>query len=193
MLAPFSTNVRPQKDVKATLKPYQVPWMISPSMSGVTLIHGESDTSPECRVIFGAGRLQATDLIDSRCIELTFENCAHARVSPKHDDYGLDREGFNLIDDGSPSGVAYLKWLPSQWRQLGYCPRSGFWVALSSPWLNELRINGSHHYVVAGRNGYVEVIASSFSWREWEWTSGRRDDVVHSQSIANGSGNGFAA
>jgi len=166
--------------------------MISPSMSGVTLIHTETDTAPECRVVLGGGRLQANDKIDSRRIEVVFTNCAHSRASPKHDDYGLEREGFELLD-GGPQGPGYFKWFPPEWRRLGYCPNSGFWVAAQSSWLTELSTKQSHHYVVCGRDGYVELIAERYSWREWDWPDGVREDAASKPPVASGSSDGPGA
>ena len=52
--------------MKTILTPCRVPWTISPSMSGVTLTHSESDVEPECTVVCGAGRLNVDGLVDTR-------------------------------------------------------------------------------------------------------------------------------
>jgi hypothetical protein len=41
-------------------------------------------------------------------------------------------------------------------------------VAKQSPWLESIQPphrSGARHFVIAGRDGYVEVIASHFRWR----------------------------
>ena len=81
--------------------------------------------------------------------------------------------------DGDMSG--YLDWLRREWKATGLCPTPGFYVAMESEWLSSLPDSyheGCHHYVVVGRDGYVELIAHRFRWREWLWTTGHRDDMA---------------
>ncbi len=33
------------------------------------------------------------------------------------------------------------------------------------------------HYVVDARDGYVELIALGYRWREWPWAEGHREDA----------------
>jgi hypothetical protein len=166
--------------------------MISPSNSDVTLTHTETDVAPECRVVFGAGRLQSDSKIDSRVVALTFAECSHARVSPKADNAGLGSEGFEFLED-APKGIAYRNWISEEWKRRGYCPSSGFWVVARSSWLSELRASDGYHYVICGRDGYVELIAKHYSWQEWEWCAGHRDDAVRTNPIASGTGYGNGA
>ena len=43
--------------------------------------------------------------------------------------------------------------------------------------------------MVDGDNGYVELIAKHFKWREWLWSAGHRDDAVKTGPvIAEGQG-----
>jgi hypothetical protein len=158
--------------------------MISPSMSGVTLIHRESDVGPECRVVFAGGRIQENGLIDSRRIELAFESCALARAAPKHDNKGLDAEGFELLENlPADPRLNYLRWLASEWKRCGYCPRSGMWIATQSAWVGDDVLARTRHYVVCGRDGYVELIARSYSWREWLWVDGHREGVPGTEPV----------
>ncbi len=123
-------------------------------MSGVTLCHSESDTWPECTVVFGGGRLQKTGSIDSRRIEISFEDCWFARSAPKPDNKGIEAVGFEVIGNLSTSDGDYLEWLRSEWNRTGICPRSGFYVATESSWLRSLSEHyqtGFKHYVVSGR------------------------------------------
>ena len=82
----------------------------------------------------------------------------------------------------------HLDWLRREWKAPGLCPRPGFYVATESEWLSSLpdtRQEGCHHYVVVGRDGYVELIAARFRWREWLWTGGRRDDLAGLGPVAD--------
>lgn len=66
-------------------------------------------------------------------------------------------------------------------------------MAQSSEWLSQLPEQfqtDSEHYVIDGRDGYVEVIARRFEWKEWIWQDGLRDDVPSKEPIADqGSSN----
>ena len=161
------------------LQPCPVPWMISPSMSGVTLCHGEADTVPNCTVVLGGGRIQETG-IDNRRIEVSFDECWFARSAPKPDNKGIDAVGFEVMGDSPPPDRDYREWSRSEWKRTGVCPRSGFYVATVSSWLGSLpewHQKGARHYVVSGRDGYVELVAKQYAWREWLWQASLREDA----------------
>ena len=160
------------------LKACRVPWSISPSMSGLTLRHCETDVEPECSVVFGAGRLRDDDRTDSRRVELVFEGCYHARVGPHSDTESIEAIGYKVVELFEFDAADYLSRRSRLWRESGLCPDSGFYVALQSVWLAVLTDHfrlGSRHYVVDGRDGYVELIARRFRWREWLWDEGERE------------------
>jgi len=121
--------------------------MVGPSTGAVTLKHTETDTKPECSIVFGGGRM---------------------------------------------SEKGQLDWLRREWNAKGLCPNPGFYVATESEWLStfpDADQEGRQHYVVVGRDGYVELIAERFRWREWMWTDGRRDDVARlGPVVETGSG-----
>ncbi len=54
--------------------------MVAPSMGAVTLKHTETDTEPECTIVFGGGRMSEKGQLDSRRVEIDFEMCHHART-----------------------------------------------------------------------------------------------------------------
>ncbi len=152
------------------LTPCLVPWAISPSGSSVTLTHCESDVEPECTVVVGAGRLGQDDRTDTRCVEIVFKLCYHARVGPHSDSEGVEVLGY-MIDPPKPCAADYLHWRVKHWRETGNCPDPGFYVAKQSAWLESLPLffrQDFRHYVVDGRDGYVELIAREFKWRERE-------------------------
>jgi hypothetical protein len=179
--------------METILTPCRVPWAISPSMSGVTLSHSESDVEPVCTVVFGAGRIQEDGRTDSRHVEIEFKLCYYARVGPHSDEEGVEVLGYT-IDRPTICAADYLDWRVRQWRETGYCPDPGFYVAERSAWLESLPDffrRDFRHYVVDGRGGYVELIASQFRWREWLWTVGDRE-LAPLQRPVVGEGEGVA-
>ena len=161
-------------------------------MSGVTLTHSESDVEPECIVAFGAGRLGKDDRTDSRRVEIVFKLCYYARVGPHSDTEGVDALGYLIEPPITCAANEYPIWRVQQWRETGNCPDPGFYVAKQSAWLESLPDffrRDLRHYVVDGRDGYVELIARNFNWREWLWTEGERD-LVPAGSPVVGEGEG---
>ena len=163
-------------------------------MSGVTLIHAESDSEPECEVVFGAGRLTSEGKTDMRRVAIRFSRCYFARTGHHDDSEGVESLGYRVAyPEPIPDGLAYLEWRRDRWHQDGFCPDSGFFVAESSEWvasLPEQLRRDSHHYVIDGRDGYVELIAQGFVWKEWIWKDGLRDDVPSKEpSVDQGTSN----
>ncbi len=181
--------------LKTVLIPCGVPWSISPSTSGVTLIHRETDVQPECSVVFGGGRLQDSGRTDDRRIEITFNLCYYSRTGPHSDTEGVEAIGYDVVQSFEGAGRDYLEWRQKEWQKNGLCPDSGFYVAHESAWLQSLP-NFFHkdyrHYVIDGRDGYVELIAKSFKWREWLWRiPGHREDAPRTGPVV-GQGEGIA-
>lgn len=160
------------------LVPCRVPWVISSSMSGVTVMHSESDVEPECSVVFGAGRLTEDARIDSRRVELAFKLCYYIRTGPHDDSRTFETIGYTVqVPVVLPICDWHNQWALA-WRTLGYCPDSSFYVAQQSDWITALPTRfqkNVRHYVVDGRDGYVELIAQSFKWREWLWKDSQRE------------------
>lgn len=172
------------------LKPCRVPWEVSRSMSGLTLTHTETGISPECSVVFGGGRLGDGGLTDTRRIEISFEGAWFARCGPKLDNDDITSIGYGVTGAYDGASRSYLEWRKMQWRQTGFCPDSGFYVATRSDWQETAHASGwqkLNHYVLDGRDGYVEVLAERFRWREWLWTNGVRDELTSEADII-GSG-----
>jgi hypothetical protein len=163
-------------------------------MSGVTLTHTETDVEPECTVVFGGGRLRDDDLLDDCRIELTFQSAYYARAGWHDDDVGIEAIGYTITGvepfHGAPH--EYVAWAADRWRKLGCCPDPGVYVATRSDWLSEIQPRWRRiplrHYVIDGRDGYAEVLAERFTWREWSWRGGSRDDIANMAPIATGDG-----
>jgi hypothetical protein len=143
-------------------------------MSGLTLTHSESDVSPECSAVFGGGRLDASNRIDSRRIELVFQDCLYTRTAPHSDGDSVIALGYGITLRSDISVGNHF----ALWRAEEVCPDPGMYVAAQSAWLSTLPKRlpaGSRHYVLWGRDGHVELVATGFKWREWMWISGHRD------------------
>lgn len=174
------------------LKPCRVPWSISPTVSCLTLRHEEADSAPECSVVFGAGRLRDDDLTDSRRVELVFEECYYSRLSPHSDTESIKAIGYEVVEPFEFDTSDYLTRRSRVWRESGSCPNSGFYVARHSEWLAGLPDcfrETCRHYVVDGREGYIELIARRFKWREWLWDEGHRESSQFSGPVV-GEGEG---
>ena len=174
------------------LKPCRVPWAISPSTSGVTLTHHETDVEPECIVVLGGGRLQEDDRTDDRRIEIAFRDCYYARTAPHPDTAGIEVLGYRVIQEHPVPAADYTAWRHDRWRATSVCPNPGFYVATQSSWLATLPREyreGFNHYVVFGRDGHVELIARGFRWREWKWVGCHREDAPSAGGVV-GEGEG---
>ncbi len=174
------------------LTPCRVPWSISPTTSGVTLSHCETEAEPECTVVLGAGRLRDDGRTDNRRVEIAFESCYHARVGPHSDSEGVEALGYEIVPRVEDIPAEYLNWRARRWREIGHCPDPGFYVAMQSAWLDGLSNffrRDFRHYVVDGRDGFVELIARRYRWREWHWHDGLRE-LAPSQGPVVGQGDG---
>lgn len=165
-------------------------------MAGLTLTHFQDDR-PACTVVFGGGRAQAHGKVDNRRIEISFENAYRARscqsASLANGRDALDGH-FELVGVPDQSSEAAFETTWQHWLKTGICPDPSFYVATRSQWLDEAEgamSEGSElrHYVLAGHDGYVEILSSGYTWREWLWPSGRRDQYVSLDDVvASGSG-----
>ncbi len=172
------------------LKSCRVPWDVSPTSSGVTLIHTETSVAPECSVIFGGSRLHEDCFTRDVRVEITFQSAWHARLGPKSDNADIDSAGFQVLggydDPGDHRLDHYLDWRTASWREQGLCPDASFYVAVRSDWLEahpSETTSRTRHYVISGRDGYVEILAERFSWREWLWLSGERDALTRDDEV----------
>jgi hypothetical protein len=174
--------------MKTVLKPYRVPWSVSPTMDGLTL-HHVSDAEPRCSVVFGGGRLGGDGLTDNRRIEIAFSSGYFARVTAKADDEDIEASGFDVLEGFSGPMQDYWDWRERRWRETGLCPDPSFYVATASPWLDSVnqQFGMAHlslrHFLLAGRDSYIEILAKRFSWREWLWTEGLRDNIANTDDV----------
>jgi hypothetical protein len=146
-------------------------------------------------VVFDAGRLGNDGRTDWRRVELTFSHCYFARTGPHSDSESIEAIGYKIAGgyDG-PMNERYLDWRTEQWRKTEVCPYSGFYVARKSTWLSSLPDcfrKDSWHYVIDGRDGYVELIANGYKWREMLWASAHGDGKFEAGPVI-AEGEGFA-
>jgi hypothetical protein len=163
------------------LTPCRVPWKISASTGYITLTYSTTDVSTGCQVELGAGRLTENNFTDYRRIDLTFERCLCARAGWHSDTDTVESLGYRVPDGGDDWPLEeHWKRYSERWRANGWCPDSGFYVVGESPWLTTLEHSKQsslhetlrknlHHYVIDGRDGYVELIARKFRWSERVW------------------------
>ena len=166
--------------MNAILKPIPVPWSVSPSMSGVTLIHSETYVAPECTVILGANRMSTEGHLESCRVDIAFSLSYFAKVGPHNDSESIESIGYTVKDQYEGGAASYIEWRNRAWRASGKCLDSGFYVAEHSEWIMTLPPffhRDFRHYVIDGRDGYVELIARRFSWKAWLWSSGNRDEA----------------
>jgi hypothetical protein len=172
--------------MSVVLKACRVPWAISPTMSGLTLRYTEPKSDADCHVVFGAGRLGSDGLTDSRRVELCFLGVDHVRASTKRYGDDITALGFEIVGGYAGDLNAYFDWRELVWREHGTCPDSGFYVATKS---DRLMGEDARHFVLEGRQCYVEVIAKRYTWREWIWSSGERDHFSDDSTVfATGNG-----
>src|SRR5262245_65720984 len=107
------------------MKPCKVPWSVSPSMSGLTLTHVETDVAPECSFVFGGGRMGPNGLTDMRRIALQFVRASHVRAAPKHDDEDIEASGFAIVGGYDAPWKRYPHCEKVNWPDTGICPSSG--------------------------------------------------------------------
>lgn len=172
--------------MKTILIPCQVPWSISPSVSGVTLTHCETPVEPECFVGLGGNGLSEDRSLCPRRIEIIFSMCYYARVGPNDDSVGIESIGYKIEQTYRNDPEDYHV----RWQRTGNCPDSGFYVAKQSVWLSTLDPffqKDFQHYVIDGRDGYVELIARHFAWKEWLWDQSW-EEAINAPVISSGQG-----
>jgi hypothetical protein len=164
-----------------------LPWRIWPW--GITLSHSDSDITPECSVEFGAMFVRPTLRYEELWTKVLFEEAAFASASPHRDDESvIDVSNYDIVPrrDDRPGRWELKK---SEWLQTGTCPDPRFYYSTDSTWLANERSSWASrqrtsrrpeeavHFLLDGRDGYVEILASGFSWRAWPEGSPRLNEV----------------
>jgi len=176
--------------METILKSCRVPWNISPTTDGLTLYHRRED-DPVCTVVFGGNRLVDGKYAHCR-VEIRFELCYHARLGKHDDSESVECLGYRLELDLDVDARAWSETRQRVWEATGDCPDTEFYVARQSAWLVSLPDffrQRCRHYVIDGRDGYIELIAESFSWQAWDWKGCTREDApLRGPVVARGQG-----
>ena len=139
-----------------------VPWMISPSVSGIVVRTIENDNT---EVEVDAEMLEGTARI-----AIVFRSGQWVRMAPADSDASTLPEAKFDHAQIPASKIALTASYPRDfrelWVQLGSCPDPGFYEVKESPWLTEANAArfGCRHFVVCGRDMWLEVLALDYSW-----------------------------
>lgn len=166
-----------------------LPWSIWPW--GLSLAHSDTDVGPECSVEFGGMFVKPTRPFKELWVRVDFTLAAFVMAKPHRDDEELsDVTGYDIVPRRAPFTLESYERTNSEWLESGVCPDPKFYFSTSSEWLEAVRQRWaarqrtSHptdkavHFLLDGRDGYVEVIAAGFSWRAWPPGRPRLDDVA---------------
>lgn len=159
-----------------------LPWRIW--TWGLSLVHSDTDVSPECSVEFGvnvARRLETP--YEAYWARIDFEAAAFASAKPHRDDETLENvTGYDIVPRTTRSDLPMLDALEAEeaeWIRTGICPDPWFYYSKDSAWLRSESDAWAHrqrglygpedavHFLLDGRDGYIEILATGFSWRAW--------------------------
>jgi hypothetical protein len=177
-----------------------LPWRIW--TWGLSLVHSDTDVSPECSVEFGtnvARRIKSAH--ESYWAKVEFQGAAFASAKPHRDDETLETvTGYDIVPRSTRSDLPMLDALEAEeaeWIRTGVCPDPWFYYSTDSAWLRSERGAWAHrqrgpygpedavHFLLDGRDGYIEILATGFSWRAW--TQGHpRLNAVSGEPIMSG-------
>jgi hypothetical protein len=180
-----------------TFRVCTLPWAIWPW--GIRLTHSDTDMRPECSVEFGAMLPRPTPPYEELWVKVEFELAAFASARPHRDDEDLDDvSGYDIVPrrrDESSGQRPYRD--TADWLRTGCCPDPSFYFSIDSRWLETERRSWAArqrtsrapedavHFLLDGRDGYVEIVASGFTWQAWH--QGRpRADAVTGEPIMSG-------
>jgi hypothetical protein len=166
-----------------------LPWTIWPW--GIKLTHSDSDMLPECSLEFGVMIVRPTRPYHALWVKVEFELAAFASAKPHRDDEQLaDVSGYDIVPrrrDDNSGGRQYRD--DAEWLRTGVCPDPSFYFSTDSKWLEAERQSWSErqrtgrppedavHFLLDGRDGYVEILASGFTWRAWPQGRPRLSEV----------------
>lgn len=152
--------------------------MISPW--GVTLTHADTDVLPMCSAEFGAIVARPTRPYGEFWVKVDFELAAFAAAKPRRDDEDtFDVSGYDLAAKRRNGGDAGMEQEEAEWLRTGLCPDPRFYFSTDSTWLDAERRSWAQrqrtrrrpeeavHFLLDGRDGYVEILAAGFRWRAW--------------------------
>lgn len=174
--------------VTDTFEPCRVPWRVWPW--GLDLSHSDTDVVPECSVEFGARVLHDGRDYGELWVVVEFELAGFASAKPHRDDEELaDVSGYEIPVRRREYSESMRQAEEEAWLSTGICPEPHFYFSTDSTWLRSERESWAYrqrgriepgdaiHFVLNGRDGYVEVIAAGYAWRAWRTGHPRLNDV----------------
>jgi hypothetical protein len=163
-----------------------LPWSIWPW--GLSLTHGDTDTLPECSVEFGVQVVQPSPPYEQLWVRVEFDLAAFASAKPHRDDEDLlDVTGYDIVPRSNESATYQEQ--RDEWLRTGVCPDPGFYFSTDTKWIKaeqrswatrqrrDLRPQEVVHFLLDGRDGYIEILAAGFTWRAWHQGDPRLSDV----------------
>jgi hypothetical protein len=113
-------------------------------------------------------------------VRVDFELAAFASTKPHRDDEDLlEVTGYDIVPKRRAGGYDGVQRDQAEWLRTGICPDPSFYFSADSRWLQterlswaarqrtSLRPEDAVHFLLNGRDGYIEILASGFSWRAW--------------------------
>jgi len=134
------------------------------SQSGVTVVDESVPFEPSSMSIRGPFRMVKVAINEGR----------YSRVKPAYSDVEvIPRESFDWSEvkgakQVGESAVEFVARIRDAWQLTQVCPNPRMYELLPSPWISELGLSdneGWHHYLLAGHDEYIEVIAKGWSWQ----------------------------
>jgi hypothetical protein len=163
--------------MKNRFKPCLLPWAIWPW--GLSLSHSDTDVGPKCTVEFGAQVARPTPPFDQYWVRVVFAMADVVIARPKSDIADLaDVTDYDFEVDADRGESAHHADI-NRWLESGECPHPGFyWASKSTLLESEVEAQGSIHFLLEGRDGYLEILADGFSWSAWPQGHPRLDQVT---------------
>jgi len=135
---------------------------------------------PECSAEFGVMLPRPEPPYEEFWVRVDFELAAFASTKPHRDDENLlNVSGYDIVPRRRAGGYAAFQLDETEWLRTGICPDPSFYFSTDSRWLEAERPSWAArqrtsrppedavHFLLDGRDGYIEILASGFSWRAW--------------------------
>jgi hypothetical protein len=155
-----------------------LPWRVWPW--GLTLRHCHTDVSPECSVECGALLPRPSPPYEELWIKVDFQCAAFATAKPHRDDEDLlDVSDYDIVPRRRVGDYASWRDDQAEWLRTGLCPDPGVYFSTDTGWLDaerpswvsrqrgDVQPEEAVHFLLDGRDGYIEILASRFTWRAW--------------------------
>jgi hypothetical protein len=139
------------------------PWQVDPSIQ----------PSDEELIAFANAHPDPRDKV----VKVTFEGSTCVRMYRTDAEFFSERFPSSLYDwseikfyfdaevESEDAWEEQLRLENEYWQRTGICPDPSMYAVQYSPWLEELQLRASNHYLIIGYECYVEVIAAGWSWR----------------------------